>query len=97
MWEVAPGIGPKGHEPRNEFCIDPVGFRPRAPADREGFDLRWGQLPCCDFGGVEGGPQTPFLTTSGLKTNQCGDWLCKIDKPRMSHSRVWQSQSLSIR
>ncbi|MEE4188569.1 MAG: hypothetical protein V2I76_09010, partial [Roseobacter sp.] len=48
-------------EPRDEFCVDPVGSCPRASAGCEGFDLRWRQLPGRDPGTVKGGPQSPFL------------------------------------
>ncbi len=50
--------------------LDPVGLGPRAPAVCDGFDLCWRQLPGGHPGCIKGGPETPFLTASALKTHQ---------------------------
>ena len=79
MWEGAPCIRPECHEPCNEFRVDPVGLGACAPADGEGFDLGWRQLPRQDPGSVKGGPQTPYTAPSATSAKAAGggklaDW-----------------------
>ncbi len=69
MWEVAPCIRSEIHELRNEFCIDPVRFRPRASAGRESLYLSWRQFPRRDPFCVKARPQMPFLPAGGFQAD----------------------------
>ncbi len=55
--------------------IDPIGLGACAQARGEGFDLGWRQLPARDCGSVNGGPQTPFLSTATRTHDPPDHWL----------------------
>ena len=90
MRQAAPCIWPERHELRDEFRIDPVGFRPRAPAGGKGLDLVGWQLPRCDTGRVKSRPQPPFLTARRFKTHHRASLQRQFNDLPMARIRIRQ-------
>ncbi|MEP7456364.1 hypothetical protein [Phyllobacterium sp. SB3] len=93
MWQYASRIRSKQHEPRDEFRVNPSRFGPYIPTGGECFDLGGWQLPGRDPDGVEGGPQSPFLSASGLEANQCDQFKSEL---LMTFNLVRQPRALAF-
>ena len=96
MWQHTSRIRPEGHEARNEFRVDPVGLGACAPGRGEGLDLGGRQLPGRNPSSVKGGPQTPFLSTSGLEANQRARFTSELSDLLVPFNLVRQPRMLAF-
>ncbi|MGB3553390.1 MAG: hypothetical protein WBA25_01995 [Jannaschia sp.] len=81
IWQFSPGFRSECHEPGDEFRVDPISLRSRAPGKREGLDLCRGQLHSSDARSGKFRPEHPLLATRGLNPTLTGPekrWIIAI-------------------